>query len=376
MTPKTRRTLIRSGAGLLFILILVWLMMALESVTTIVMVAFLLAYLLNPLTQRLQSWRISRSVASFLVLILCVSVIVGLILVVVPAMAGEVVSFAKEAPRYFSSLHALALEAAKNLDISIPGNWGEITDLFVARGKEFLPRLAKSAAGIFSSIFASIFKSTLGILSALVHIVLIPVITYYLLDSFEDIKDGIYDLIPPYTREPVVEKLRQIDMVLANFVRGQLTIAGILAILYSLGFLLIGLDLAIVLGMISGVLWIIPYLGTLIAVGGGTAMALAQYGDVTHAVYVWVWIAVVQLGESYILTPRLVGQAVGLHPVVYILALIVGANLFGFVGMLVAIPVTAVLKVLLVTATEAYRSSYLYADPLGEPSAESPGAEP
>ncbi|MBM3300341.1 MAG: AI-2E family transporter, partial [Deltaproteobacteria bacterium] len=103
-----------------------------------------------------------------------------------------------------------------------------------------------------------------------------------------------------------------------------------------------------------------------IAVVGGSAMALAQYGDLPHVLYVLIWIAVVQLGEAYLLTPRLVGKAIGLHPVVYILAVVVGANLFGFVGMLVAIPVTAVLKVLLVTAAEGYRKSYLYTDPPSE----------
>jgi predicted PurR-regulated permease PerM len=133
---------------------------------------------------------------------------------------------------------------------------------------------------------------------------------------------------------------------------------------------IIGLDLAVVLGTIAGLLWVIPYLGTLIAVIGGTVMALAQYGDLVHAVYVWVWLAVVQLVESYVLTPRLVGQAVGLHPVVYIVALIAGANMFGLVGMLVAIPVTAVLKVLLMSAVDAYRSSYLYTEPPQEKATE------
>ena len=212
--------------------------------------------------------------------------------------------------------------------------------------------MTKSVTTVMSSVLSSIFKSTMSMLSALMHIVLVPVIAYYLLVSFEDIREGITDLIPPYTREPILQRLREMDMVLAAFIRGQLTIASILGVLYSLGFLMIGIDLALVLGLVSGVLWIVPYLGTLVAIVGGSALALAQFGDVTHVVYVWAWIGAVQLCEGYILTPKIVGEAIGLHPVVYILALIVGANLFGFVGMLVAIPVTAVLKVLLVSAAQ------------------------
>jgi predicted PurR-regulated permease PerM len=366
MTPGTRRTLIRVTAGLAFVLVLIWLMAALESVTTVVMVAFFLAYVLNPATGRLESWGLSRPVAAFIMLLACISIVVGLLIVLVPATLGEVTRFAREAPRYFSALHALALEAARKLEITGPADWGQITDLVAAKGQEYLPKLAKSAAGLLSSVLASVFRSALTILSALVHIFLVPIIAYYLLVSFEDIRRGIVDLIPPYTRDPVLAKLREIDLVLANFVRGQLTVAGILAGLYTLGFLVMGLDLAIVLGILSGLLWIVPYLGTVIAITGGSAMALAQYGDIRHVLYVLIWIAGVQLGESYLLTPRLVGHAVGLHPVVYILAVVVGANLFGFVGMLVAIPVTAVLKVLLMTAADVYRESSLYGDSPGE----------
>jgi predicted PurR-regulated permease PerM len=295
-----------------------------------------------------------------------VTCIVAIFLALLPALIGEIVNFAAEAPRYLAALHQLALKAAELLDIKIPENWSQVADLLIARGREMLPNIAQSATGIVSQVVSSVFRSTISVLSVLIHVILVPVIAYYLLVSFEDIRKGIVDLIPPYTREPIVEKLRQIDMVLASFIRGQLTIAAILGVLYSIGFVAIGIDLALVIGVVSGILWIVPYLGTLIAVVGGSAMAVAQFGDLAHVAYVCFWIAAVQLLESYVLTPRIVGKAIGLHPVVYILALIVGANLFGFVGMLVAIPVTAVLKVLLVSATEAYRASYLYGDGPGE----------
>jgi predicted PurR-regulated permease PerM len=116
----------------------------------------------------------------------------------------------------------------------------------------------------------------------------------------------------------------------------------------------------IVLGLTSGLLFIIPYVGTMFGIVSGCLMALAKFGDIIHVLYVVLWIAAVQLLEGYILIPRIVGRATGLHPVVYIVALLAGAKLFGFVGMLVAIPAAAVIKVLLKAAVEAYRKSDLY----------------
>lgn len=206
----------------------------------------------------------------------------------------------------------------------------------------------------------TVFRSTLAVISALIHIILVPVLAYYFLVSFKGLKAQTTELIPPYARENVLAKLREMDQAVSGFVRGQLTICFILAVLYSIGFLLIGIDMPIVLGLTSGLLFIIPYVGTMFGIVSGCLMALAKFGDIIHVLYVVLWIAAVQLLEGYILTPRIVGRATGLHPVVYIVALLAGAKLFGFVGMLVAIPAAAVIKVLLKAAVEAYRKSDLY----------------
>lgn len=368
MKSKSRRTLIRIAAGVGFAVVLWWFISTMESIATVLMVSFILAYILNPATTYLESKGLNRSLAAFVMVLSCFCVLGGILVILIPAMVGELAKFAKEAPGYGESLSGLITRLADRLEVALPTDWGQVTDFLAEKIKESWPKIAQSAASIGKAIFASIFKSTLGIISVAVHVFLVPIIAYYLLVSFEHIREGAVDLIPPYTREPLLTKLRQIDTILAKFVRGQLMVASILAGLYALGFLLIGLDLAVVLGIVSGLLWIIPYLGTLIAVVAGTIMALAQYGDFVHVAYVWGWLAAVQIVEGYVLTPRLVGHAVGLHPVVYIVALIMGANLFGFVGMLLAIPVTAILKVLLMSAIEAYRNSYLYSD--------SPGQEP
>lgn len=358
MTPKVRRTLIRIAAGIGFLLVLIWLMSALESVTTMVMAAFILAYILDPLAKQLERIGLSRAISVGVIILSGLSLVVALFLVLIPAIVGEIASFAVKAPKYAEILKDMGLQALERLNVEAPKDWDSITPMLVERARQIIPKLADPVA----RIVASVFRSTLHVLAAVLQIALVPILTYYLMVSFDSIKQGIVDLIPPYTREPVLERLGEMDRVLSSFIRGQLTVATILAVLYSAGFLVIGLDLALVLGIISGLLWIIPYLGTMVALVAGTSVALAKFGDVTHVAYVLGWIGVVQLMEGYILTPRIVGQAIGLHPVVYILALIVGANLFGFVGLLVAIPVTAVCNVLLRTGLEAYRTSYLYTD--------------
>jgi predicted PurR-regulated permease PerM len=362
MSPRLKRTIIRAAAGVALALVLIWLMTALESVTTMLMVALILAYLLDPPVKRLAGWGLGRPLSAILVLLLGLGFVFALLLIVVPRALEEIADFSRRCPAYLTALQGLVFQLADRFSIGIPRDWDNLLSLLVARGRQFLPDIANVATKVMSSFF----RSTIHIISGLIYLLLIPVIAYYLLASFDSIKTGVKELIPPYVRPPIISKLIEIDLVISGFVRGQLTIALLLGILYALGFVIIGIDLAVVLGIVSGVLFVIPYVGTLFGVIAGSLMALAKYGDLIHPLYVLLWIAGVQLLEGYVLTPRIVGKAIGLHPVVYIMALIIGGNLFGFAGMLVAIPVAAVLKVLLVSAVAAYRNSYLYNDVPGE----------
>jgi predicted PurR-regulated permease PerM len=322
------------------------------------MVSFFLTYILNPVVNRLHTWGLSRAIASLLILAAGFLVFVTTLVFFVPAASGEIARFISRLPAYITTLQEQLFALADKFHIVIPQDWNQLLALLLEKGKQYIP----TAADPLSEIFSSVFTSTVRVFSVIFYILLVPIITYYLMASFDDIKAGITDLIPAYSRPPIMEKLQEIDTVLAGFIRGQLTVCIILAILYSIGFLLIGIELAVVLGTLSGLLFIVPYLGTLIAVVAGSVMALVKFHDLAHIIYVFGWIAGVQLVESYYITPKIVGEAIGLHPIVYILAVIAAGQLFGFVGMLVAVPVAAVLKVLLMTAIDAYKRSYLYAD--------------
>lgn len=361
MTAGARRTLIRLAAALAFVLLLVWLMSALESVTTMLMVAFFLAYLLNPAADRLERWRVPRPIGSLLLIVVMLLAVVLLFMFLVPSVVREVTDFAARAPKYAAVLSERLVAALQQYQLQHPEEWERAAAWVYQQAQQLLPEVRRLADPL-ARFVGTVFKSTLGIVATLVYLLLLPVLAYYLLVSFPHIRDAATDLIPPYARDAILGKFREIDLVLSGFVRGQVTICCILAVLYSLGFVVIRIDLAIVLGVSAGLLFIIPYVGTMVGLVGGSLMALAQYGDVRHVLYVVGWIALVQTFEGYVLTPRIVGQAVGLHPVAYILALIIGANLFGFVGMLVAIPAAAVLKVLLKSGVELYRRSDVYQD--------------
>jgi len=362
LNPGTKTMFLRIFAGLLFAIVLIWLMNLLENVTIILTVAFFLAYIMNPAVNRMERGGVSRSVASLALLLTGLMLFVVFLLFFIPSVVGEIALFARAAPKYIVTLESKAEWLSQQLGVTIPQTPGELQQLILERWRQILPQLADPMAKIASVVFSS----TMSIISFLFYALLVPIITYYIMVSFEYIRSAIKELIPPDARPSIIKHLNQIDLVLASFVRGQLTVSIILAILYSIGFVLIGIDLAIVLGVTSGLLFIIPYFGTMIGIVGGSLMALAKNGDFIHVSYVLGWIVFVQLLESYVITPRIVGHAIGLNPVIYILALIVGGNLFGLAGMLLAIPVTAVLKVLLVSAVDLYRKSYLYAGHEGQ----------
>ena len=267
MDPNLRRTLVRIAAGIVVAAILIWLMMLLESVTTMLMVSFIFAYVLDPSVRRLDSWGLGRHLSAFLMLIFGFLVVTAVLLILVPKAFEEISAFSAEAPKYFSMIQGLIVQGAEKLNITLPQDSQDLLNLIAEKGRQYLPRMAAITTGVISVFF----KSTIHILSTILFILLIPIITYYLLVSFPAIKAGVIDLIPPYIRPPVLVKLKEIDLVLSGFIRGQLTIALLLGILYTIGFLLIRIDLAVVLGVLSGLLWIIPYVGTLFGLIVGLA---------------------------------------------------------------------------------------------------------
>jgi predicted PurR-regulated permease PerM len=209
----------------------------------------------------------------------------------------------------------------------------------------------------------TISKSGVAALAFLANLVLVPVVTFYLLRDWDLLLQKIHHLVPR-KQEPVIRKLaKESDAVLGQFLRGQLTVMVALGAVYTTGLWITGLDLALLVGMIAGLVSFVPYLGFIVGILLAGAAAIMQFGDPVYLIYVAIVFGIGQLLEGMVLTPLLVGDKIGLHPVAVIFAVMAGGQLFSFIGILIALPITAVIVVLLRHVYDIYTGSELYGKP-------------
>ncbi|MCU9847048.1 AI-2E family transporter [Defluviimonas sp. WL0024] len=308
-----------------------------------------LAYFLDPVADRLERMGLSRTAATSVISIAALLIFVLLSLLIVPMLVRQLVGLVNAAPTIFAELHQfLATRFPALMD-----NESALRDTLNAIGKTIQSRGAELAQGLLTS--------ALSVINAIVFIVVVPVVAFYLLLDWDNMVAKIDGWLPRDHRETVRALARDIDRVLAGFVRGQVSVCLILGTFYSVTLMLAGLDFGLIVGAIAGLITFIPYVGALI--GGALAIGLALFqfwGD-------WFSIAIVagifaagQFLEGNVITPRLVGKSIGLHPVWLLFALSAFGTVFGFVGMLVAVPVAAALGVLARFAVSQYLESRLY----------------
>jgi predicted PurR-regulated permease PerM len=326
----------------------------LAPVLTPFAVSALLAYLGDPLVDRLERRRLSRTLAVTLVFALMALAVVVAVLLLIPMLERQILRFIEQLPRYIAWLQETMLpwlEQQFGVDIERfePAN-------LVAMLRQHWAQ----AGGIAAAVLGGVSKSGMAVILWITHLVLIPVVTFYLLRDWDVMVERIRELLPRSV-EPAISRLaRQSDEVLGGFLRGQLSVMLALGAIYTIGLSLVGIDLALLIGMLAGLVSFIPYLGAIVGIGAGIIAALVQYGDLWHVALVVGVFAIGQTIESFALTPWLVGDRIGLHPVAVIFAILAGGQLFGFLGVLLALPVAAVVMVLLRYAHEQYTASTLY----------------
>lgn len=350
----TRRSLSRlawDGCLFLALVALVWLASQVKGFTIPFLVAFIIAYLLDPLVDRFEGSGVNRTPAIGIILGLFL-LGGGLVLVlVVPQIVRE---FALVPGKFSLFLASAQPWLESTLGMPMPEDVRGLIDAFVAELDTDQAAALIKPAGSLAGI---VFGGTAGIFSALLALIVIPVFAFFLLRDFDIIVARIGELIPTSYRPFIEARMREIDETLSNFVRGQLTVCGILVVLYSLGLWLVGLPLALVIGLIAGVGNLVPYLGTTIGILLGAMMVVLDWQGWGHAGAVAAVFAVVQVLEGWVITPRVVGESVGLSTLAVIVAVMVFGELFGFYGVLVAVPAAAVLKILFREVLEAYRAS-------------------
>lgn len=353
--------------GALVLAVAVGALWVLKGALTPLAVAWVIAYLFDPVIDAFERRGVPRHLAVLLLLAVIGAALAGAALFLIPSMQRELASVAARLPVYLETLLArVAPFLEEQMGIAVPASVQEAIAT-VRAGEVALPIEAAR------ELLARTLRAVTGTVGALVSLLIIPVLAYYLVVEFDRIRLGVLHLVPREYQRAVAEQATRVDGLVAGFIRGQLTVCAVLGVLFAAGFAVIGIDLAFVIGAISGALAIIPYVGGAVALLSAGGMCLLQFGVDVHLALVIGWYALVQGFEGMVLTPRILGGSLGMHPVVVIVALLIGGDLLGFLGLMIAVPVAAVVQVFLQDLVTMYRASTLYADGAAGPPPGAPG---
>jgi predicted PurR-regulated permease PerM len=311
------------------------------------------AYILNPLVGRIAGRRVNRTVAVVLVLLLCLVLLVALLLVVLPLFAKEFRMMAERLPAFLDWLNRVAAPwLAQHLGMSVQFDLETLKQLMsdaFQSNQDLVPRLLGSAR-----------IGGVALLGIAVNVLLIPVVLFFLLRDWRGIVARAEHLIPRHQVDRARTILAEIDAVLAEFLRGQVLVMLVMSVFYVTALWLAGLEFALPIGLLTGMLVFIPYVGAITGFALGTIAALLQFGTLPEVAWIWLAFAAGQALEGMVVTPWLVGERIGLHPVAVIFALLAFGQVFGFFGILLALPASAALLVALRHLRRAYLESSLY----------------
>ena len=325
-----------------------------RRVLTPFFIAFALAYLLDPVTDRLESLKISRTFAVLVLMAGVFSLVTGIGLLIFPLLKLQAEHLVSNLPNYIAIMQEWMYP--------LLGVVGEPEKIQGILNRELL-KVGELPLKVISSITSILWGSVAGLFSfilLLANLVIIPVVMFYLLRDYDLINKKMLSFVPARSREQVLSLIKEIDGVLAGFVRGQLMVGLIMAGLYSIGLFFCGTPMSLFIGLLAGLASLVPYLGLVFGFVPAAILTFMQTQDWVLVFGVAGVFAVVQGLEGMIITPRIVGEKIGLHPVAIILAVLLGAEFFGLVGVIVSVPVAAALNVLFTHGLNEYKSSSFY----------------
>lgn len=310
------------------------------------------AYLLDPICDCLERW-MSRTWATVVVTAGFIVLFVAVLLVIIPAVVSQAVNFAERVPEYAA---ALEREARQLMEVVRE----RLDPTSEQKLQSILGDTANKVLGWATGVLTGIVTGGVALVNFIALVVITPVVTFYLLRDWDRVIDKADDSLPLKHRETIRRLGREVDETLAGFLRGQGTVCLLLAVFYAIGLTVAGLDFGLIVGLIAGFLSFIPYLGSSIGLLLALGIAMAQFDS-------WISVGIIaaiffagQAIEGNFLTPTLVGDRVNLHPVWIMFALLAGGTLFGFLGVLLAVPVAAVIGVGVRFAFAQYRASPIY----------------
>ncbi len=339
---------------LIGVLALGWLLHELGPVLTPFLLSAFLAYLGDPLVDRLQQLRLPRGAAVSAVFALFLLVGMALLLFIVPALQQQLVTLIAAVP------DAIEWFRAELIPRLIESGVIDASMLDSAALRQAMSGHFQQISGTLLGVFQQLSASGQVVIGLLINVALVPVLTFYLMRDWDLLVASVRELLPRRYEPTAVRLAVECDEVLAGFLRGQVLVMVSLAVVYCLGLWMTGLDLALSVGLLAGMVSFVPYLGLPVGMLAASVAALAQFHDLSPLIPVAVVFGVGQILEGYVFIPWLVGSRIGIHPAGLIFAVMAGGQLFGFFGILLAVPVAAVLAVILRHSEGLYRASALY----------------
>lgn len=335
------------------IAISLFLLFLLAPILTPFIMGALLAYLGDPMVDTLEK-RMPRTLAVTIVFLVTFLIVLLIFLVAIPVLETQLKLLFQRLPSYIDSAMNV-IQPYMRQDLSV-----DMSVLQLDRLKTIIGSHWDEAGGMIRSMVGAISNSGMVLVAWVGNIALTPVIAFYMMRDWDRFITYIHDLLPRAI-EPTVTRLAiESDEMLGSFLRGQLSVMLALSALYSLGLSLVGLDFAFLIGLVAGLLSFVPYLGLIIGMMiAGIAVMLQTGSPVDLGLVVLVFV-VAQMIEAMLLTPMLVGEKIGLHPVTVIFSVLAGGQLFGFFGVLLALPVAAVIAVIMRHLHQSYKESQIY----------------
>ena len=334
--------------------VLLLLLYILSPVLMPFLVSAFLAYMGDPIADWLEKHRFSRSWAVVTVFVVLTLVMTLVLLLLLPLIEQQISHLIRRIPAYMDWLQEHIIPWLHNT-LGLDAGMFDLTYL-----KSQMTQSLGKVSGFAARIIGSVSKSSTLVMGWIANLLLIPVLTFYLLRDWDILVERVHELVPRRVEPRVARLARESDEVLTGFLCGQFMVMVSLGIVYSIGLAVVGLEFALLIGMLAGLVSFVPYLGFIVGIVVASIAALFQYQDIAHLLPVVVVFSIGQLIEGFILTPLLVGDRIGLHPVAVIFAVLAGGHLFGFFGILVALPVAAVIMVILRHTHEQYLKSELY----------------
>jgi predicted PurR-regulated permease PerM len=312
-------------------------------------VAIITAYFLDPAADKLQKWGASRTLATITITGSFFLFVIIMAILLVPLLYDQLISLLNKVPEYINMLNTKLLP-------SVSSFLSHIDDQTIEGAKSSISNVSGYILGFLTKLVSNIWSSGLALVNLVSLVFVTPVVTFYMLRDWDKVVKKVKSLLPPVIRE----QSKEIDRTLSGYIRGQTNVCLLLGTFYAFGLTFAGLEFGFFIGMATGILSFIPYVGMLIGFVFGMIIAFFQFGDWVNIAIVAAVFAAGQVLEGNFITPKLVGDRVGLHPVWIIFGMLAGAALFGFVGILLAVPLTAIIGVLIKFILQEYLKSPIY----------------